>query len=76
MKSFDAGYLNRLPISHGVLRTIRLLGEARGKEELFRAQFPQALEMLRQVAIIQSTESSNRIEGVTAPIRRIEALIA
>lgn len=76
MKSFEAGYLKRLPISHGVLRTVRLLGEARGKEELFRAQFPQALETLRQVAIIQSTESSNRIEGVTAPMRRIEALIA
>jgi len=30
---------------------------------------------LRQVAIIQSTESSNRIEGIEAPVERIKKLI-
>jgi Fic family protein len=53
-----------------------LLGEFRGKEELFKKQLPQALETLRQAAIIQSTESSNRIEGVTAPHQRIVQLVA
>lgn len=51
-------------------------GELKGREELFRAQMPQALETLRQAAIIQSTESSNRIEGVTAPPARIRAIVA
>jgi len=46
-----------------------------GKEALFKQQSPQILETLRQVAIIQSTESSTRIEGITAPLERIKALV-
>ena len=33
------------------------------------------LESLRQVAVIESSESSNRLEGITAPRDRIEALV-
>jgi Fic family protein len=76
MKSFEPGFLERQPITHNLLRTVRLLGEFKGKEDLFKEQFPQALETLRQVAIVQSTESSSRIEGVTAPAKRIQALVA
>ena len=54
---------------------MRLLGEYRGKEALYAQQTPQALEALRQVAIIQSTESSNRIEGIEAPPERIRKLV-
>lgn len=76
MKSFEAGFIERQPITQNLLRTVRLLGEYKGKEELFKQQIPQALETLRQAAIIQSTESSNRIEGITAPLERIQALVA
>jgi Fic family protein len=58
------------------IKTIRLLGEYRGKEALFMQQTPQVLESLRQVAIIQSAESSNRIEGIEAPAERIKKLVA
>lgn len=47
----------------------------RGREEAFRRQNPQILETLTEVAIIQSTESSNAIEGVTAPPERIIDLV-
>ncbi len=76
MKSFESGYIERYRPSHEVLRTVRLLGEFKGREALYRVQAPQVLETLRHVAVIQSTESSNRIEGVTAPPRRIEAIVA
>ncbi|MGH9854035.1 MAG: Fic family protein, partial [Blastocatellia bacterium] len=76
MNSFEKLYIERLPITQNLLRTVRLLGEFKGKQELFTRQIPQVLETLRQAAIIQSTESSNRIEGVTAPIERIKALVA
>ncbi len=76
MNSFEKLYIERLPITQNLLRTVRPLGEFKGKQELFTRQIPQALETLRQAAIIQSTESSNRIEGVTAPIERIKALVA
>ena len=76
MKSFEQGRIERQAITQDMLRTVRLLGEFKGREALYRQQFPQALETLRQVAIVQSTESSNRIEGVTAPPKRIQALVA
>jgi len=75
MNSFETKFLEKQPIPHLLLRTIRLLGEYRGKEALFMQQTPQVLESLRQVAIIQSTESSNRIEGIEAPPERIKKLV-
>lgn len=75
MKSFEPEFLEKQHISQNLLRTIRVLGEYRGKEETFKQQSPQVLDTLRQAAIIQSTESSNRIEGVTAPHDRIVKLV-
>ncbi|MFH1671836.1 MAG: Fic family protein [Pseudomonadota bacterium] len=75
MKSFEPGLIENQPIPHPLLRTIRLLGEYRGKEALFQQQTPQVLETLRQVAVIQSTESSNRIEGIEAPPDRIKKIV-
>jgi len=46
--SFDDRFDSRLPYTHSLVRTIRLLGEYRGKEELYAQQMPQALETLRQ----------------------------
>ena len=75
MNSFEMGFLEKQNIQHSLLRTIRLLGEYRGKEAVFLQQTPQVLQSLRQVAIIQSTESSNRIEGIEAPPERIKKLV-
>lgn len=76
MKSFAPEYLGRLPVTQDVLRSVRFLGEFKGRQDLYKQQIPQALEALRQAAIIQSTEASNRIEGITAPLKRIQALVA
>lgn len=76
MFSFDERFDTRLPYTHSLVRTIRLLGEYRGKAELYTQQMPQVLETLRQVAVIQSTESSNRIEGVVAAPQRLRDLVA
>jgi Fic family protein len=76
MKSFESQFIEHQPITQGVLQTIRLLGEYKGKEALYKTQNPQGLETLRTAAVIQSTESSNRIEGVVASLKRIQALVA
>lgn len=76
MKSFEESFIERQLITQQLLQTIRLIGEYKGKQELFKEQAPQALETLRQAAIIQSTESSNRIEGITVPLERIKKLVA
>ena len=49
--------------------------EARGKQDLWMRQKPEVLEALRELAIIQSVESSNRIEGVTVPSDRLRPVV-
>jgi Fic family protein len=51
------------------------LGEARGKQELFTAQSPQVLRVLREHALIESAVSSNRIEGVEIDQARIGTVV-
>jgi Fic family protein len=58
--------------------TVRALSEVasgRGREAAFRLQSPQVLSTLTEIARIQSTESSNAIEGITAPHDRIVELV-
>ncbi len=75
-KSFENGVLAKQAINQGLVQSVRLVGEYCGKQALFKQQSPQVLEALRENAVIQSTESSNRIEGVVAPLERIRALVA
>ena len=49
--------------------------EACGKQDLWMRQKPEVLEVLREQAIIQSVESSNRIEGVTIPAERLRPVV-
>ncbi|MFH0939088.1 MAG: Fic family protein [Planctomycetota bacterium] len=76
MKSLDIDFLNRqaIPIEMGGL--LQKLGEYKGRQDLFQHQTPQVLATLKQTAIIESTESSNRIEGVTVPSNRFKELMA
>ncbi len=64
--SFDS-----LPVTHRLMNLLSQVHEFKGKQDLFKNQGREMLEALRQTAIIQSTESSNRIEGITAPSDRI-----
>jgi len=73
--SFTPGFLEAQPVSPRLVQVIRLLGEYKGKEALYLQQTPQVLEALRESAVIQSTESSNRLEGATASPSRIRALV-
>ena len=75
MHSLAKAYIDRLRFSADEVGALKALGEYRGKQELFARQSPQALESLRQVALVESGESSNRLEGITAPRDRILALV-
>lgn len=76
MKSFVGQHLEKMSITHTMLGSIRAIAEFKGRQALYSKQMPQVLETLRQAAIVMSTESSNRLEQVTAPLKRIEALVA
>ena len=75
MHSLSPKYLEALRFSAVDLKSIQALAEYRGKQTLFARQSPQVLESLRQIAMIESGESSNRLEGITAPRERILALV-
>jgi len=49
--------------------------EARGRQDLWIRQKPEVLAVLREQAIIQSAESSNRIEGVTIAPDRLRPVV-
>ena len=51
------------------------LAEAKGKQALFTRQSPQVLKALQEMALVQSVESSNRIEGVTVAADRLVPLV-
>ncbi len=69
---------NRLRDHEIPLSTVWLLNdiaESRGKQALLVRQSPQALRSLRETAVIQSAESSNRIEGVVVARDRLYPLV-
>ncbi len=75
MSSLKAKYLAALKFESNQLATLRELGEYRGKQALYLKQSPEALESLQETARIESTESSNRLEGIEVPHDRLEDLI-
>jgi Fic family protein len=59
-------------------RSAAALAEAsagRGREEAFRRQNPQVLEGLTEIALIQSSASSNAIENITVATGRMTDLV-
>lgn len=76
MKSFEPKFLQAIKIPHQIVGMIRQIGEYKGRQELYQKQAPEMLENLRRIALIQSTESSNRLEGITADRERIKELLA
>ena len=75
MNSLTATYLNALAFSAEQASVMRALGEYRGKQRLYERQRPELLEALLTVAKIESADASNRLEGITAPEARLEALV-
>ena len=75
MHSLSESYLQSLSFSSDQLTILRTIGEYQGKQELYFKQSPEILKGLQQVAVIESSESSNRLEGITAPHVRIAELI-
>ncbi|MCE2983154.1 MAG: Fic family protein [Parachlamydia sp.] len=65
----------KLSFSIEQLSTLRLIGEYQGKQKLYFKQSPEILKGLQQAAMIESSESSNRLEGITAPYARIANLV-
>jgi Fic family protein len=51
------------------------ISEYKGRQELYTKQSPQVLHALTEMSIVESAESSNRIEGVTVDRNRLKPLV-
>ncbi len=75
MKSFLPKYISELSIPLDLSIILDICSRAQGKEDLWEMQKPEVLNVLREQAIISSSESSNRIEGVEVEEKRIKPLL-
>src|SRR5256885_7296731 len=75
MNSFRNHRLRDLVVPMSTAWLLNDIAEAKGRQALYTRQSPQVLKALREMALIQSTESSNRIEGVTVAADRLRPLV-
>ena len=75
MPSLLPKLLNEQSYTQADLATLRALGESLGKQKLYIQQRPEILKGLQTIAAVESTDSSNRLEGIIAPQARIKALV-
>lgn len=74
MKSF-INDRNKLKMPAGAVMLMNYIHEFKGRQELYTKQSPQVLTVLIERALIESAESSNKIEGVTVERARLKPLI-
>ena len=75
MRNFNYALLKGKKWDGELLNYMTKIGEYKGRQELFLHQKPTVLGNLVERATRQSTESSNRIEGIRTTDSRIKALL-
>lgn len=75
MKRFDYSKFRERTWDNEILAYVAQIHEYKGKQELYLRQRPVELNRLIEIAKIQSTESSNRIEGIVTTDARLRQLV-
>ena len=75
MKLFDYKVLKDNKWDNEIVAYIAQIHEFKAKQDLFLDQKPQELEKLVEIAKVQSTESSNEIEGIRTTSTRLKQLV-
>ena len=74
MRSFDYSRLYDKAWDTDILNLVAKIHEYKGRQELFIRQKPVELDRLVEIAKIQSTEASNKIEGIVTTSTRMKQL--
>lgn len=64
-----------MPITVEIMNMVSALHEYKGRQELYIAMQPEILDKLVEVAKIQSTEASNKIEGIYTSDARLREIV-
>jgi len=75
MNSLTQAYLANLPVPPRLVRVLTALAECRGKQTLWAQTKPEVLKRLRHVAVIQSVESSSRMENIAVGPRTLDRIV-
>lgn len=75
MRSFNYSAIKEQKWDSDILGLIAAIYKEAGKQELYLKQRPEELEKLVEIAKIQSTQSSNAIEGIVTTNTRIKQLV-
>ncbi|MDO4281111.1 MAG: Fic family protein [Peptococcaceae bacterium] len=74
MRSFDYSKLQNQLWDTEILQYIAQISEYKGKQSLYLQQKPVVLDRLLEIAKVQSTEASNKIEGIVTTSTRVQQL--
>jgi len=75
MRIFNYSKINEQKWDSELLGLIAAIYKEAGKQEMYLKQRPEELEKLVEIAKVQSTESSNAIEGIVTTNTRIRQLV-
>lgn len=75
MRTFNYSKIKELKWDSELLGLIAAIYKEVGKQEMYLKQRPEELEKLVEIAKVQSTESSNAIEGIVTTNTRIKQLV-
>lgn len=75
MRDFNYSKIKEQKWDSEILGLVAAIYKYAGKQELYLKQSPKELEKLVEIAMIQSTESSNAIEGIVTTNARIKQLV-
>ena len=76
MKTFDYIKVPEKLLTPEIVQMVASIHEHKGKQELFLEANIDELNTLLEVALIQSTGASNRIEGIFTSDKRLEELVS
>ena len=75
MRNFNYSNIKDIKWDSEILSLVASIYRYQGKQELYLKQRPNELEKLIDIAKIQSTESSNKIEGIVTTSVRLKQLL-
>jgi len=71
VRRFDYSNIPEDLLSHEIMNLVSAIHEYKGKQDLFIEAKPDILQSMLEIAKIQSTGASNRIEGIYTSDERL-----
>lgn len=75
MREFDYKMLNQNLFKPEIIKYLTQIHEYKGKQELYIEADSHVLNSMMEIAKIQSTGSSNRIEGIQTSDKRLKEIV-